>query len=243
MVNMVDNKALKVFTYIFFALVVADIIALNIYDGQSVFTADNFILHVFIKPLIMLSAICFLIKYLSHKIYHNWMLVAFIYSLLGDILLLGQGINEIFFIGGLTAFFLAQTGYIIYFHRSKIAGVKINRTIQSLQTIVIVFAIGFYLLMLPNLGLLSIPVLLYLIIIALMGVVALGRYGHVNFHAFFYTMIGAFAFILSDSLIAYNKFIDVIPFANSLTMLFYCIAQYMILRGFIALRTPQVPRA
>jgi hypothetical protein len=56
-------------------------------------------------------------------------------------------------------------------------------------------------------------------------------------------MIGAFAFILSDSLIAYNKFIDEIPFANSLTMLFYCIAQYMILRGFIALRTPQVPRA
>ena len=67
MVNMVDNKALKVFTYIFFALVVADIIALNIYDGQSVFTADNFILHVFIKPLIMLSAICFLIKYVKLK--------------------------------------------------------------------------------------------------------------------------------------------------------------------------------
>jgi len=193
----------------------------------------------------MLSALCFLVKYYSHKAYHKWMLVAFMYSLLGDILLMGQGISEIFFIGGLTAFFIVQLGYIIYFHRSAASTVRpnTNATILKLHGFVILFAIGLYSLMLPNLGLLAIPVLLYLIIVALMGVVALGRYERVNFNAFFYTIIGAFAFILSDSIIGYNKFIDEIPFASTFIMLFYCIAQYMILKGFIALRSADDLRA
>jgi uncharacterized membrane protein YhhN len=73
-----------------------------------------------------------------------------------------------------------------------------------------------------------------------MGVTALGRYARVNMDAFSYTVIGAFVFILSDSIIGYNKFVHEIPFADSLIMIFYCTAQYMILKGFVVLESDKL---
>ena len=236
---MLKTKAWTNFTWAFVALTVANIVAHNAFIEPNVFTAQNYIFHVITKPLIMLLALYFLTKYLRHKEYQNWVLVAFIYSLLGDVLIMGQGINDLFFISGMAAFFVAQAGYIIYFHRSAGAWFGRNTAIQVLQAVVILYAIGFYVLMLPNLGGFWIPVLLYQTIIGIMGVVALGRFGRVNFDAFTYTLIGAFSLMLCNSLIAYNKFIDEIALVSVQITLFYCFAQYMILKGFVVLRAPQ----
>jgi len=238
---MLQTKAWKNFTYIFIALTVVNIVAHNAFIEPNTFTAQNYIFHVITKPLIMLSTLYFLTKYLSHKEYQNWILVTFIYSLLGDILIMGQGINDVFFAGGMAAFFIAHVSYIIYFHRSAGAWFGQNTTIQALQAGVILYAIGFYMLMLPSLGVLWIPVMLYQAIIALMGVVALGRFGRVNFDAFTYTIIGTFSLILCNSIIAYNKFIDEIAFASAVITLFYCFGHYMILKGFLSFRTKESP--
>jgi uncharacterized membrane protein YhhN len=238
---MLKSKAWMIFTWVFFTLSAVNIIALNIPVEQGVFTSQNYLFNVLTKPLIMASALYYLMKYLTHQEFYNWLLVAFLYSLLGDVLLMGQGINELFFVGGLGAFCIAQGAYIVYFYRSAGSWYGPNRSIRILQGVVVLFSIGLYSLMLPNLGVLWIPVLLYLTIIASMGIVALGRLGRVNFNTFTYTTIGAFSFILSGSIIGYNKFVDEIPFAGSLIMVFYCFAQYMILKGFIALQAQESP--
>lgn len=223
---MLKSSAWTLFTWVYFVLVLADIIALNIY-------VEAFDLHIIFKPLIMISALYFLINYLKHKHCYKWVLAAFLFSWLGDVLLLGQGIDNSFFVGGLSAFLLAHIAYIVYFRKSAYKKAIGHRGIAVLQ-IAVVFAAGcLYLLMYPNLGALWLPVLLYVITIAMMGIAACARYARVALDTFSYTAIGAFIFILSDSLIGYHKFVFEIPFVDTFIMLFYSVAQYLILKGFV----------
>jgi len=225
---MLKTKAWSVFKWVFFLLSLADIIALN-------FSAEVYDFHMILKPLIMASAIYFLIRFLNHLKFYKTILVAFILAWLGDILLLGQEINELFFIGGLAAFLFSHIAYIYYFINSAYRKITRYTGIAILQIAIIFIALSYYVLMYANLGDIWLPVLFYVLTIGLMGVTALGRYGRVNMDAFSYTVIGAFVFILSDSIIGYNKFVAQIPFAESMIMLFYCLAQYMILKGFVVL--------
>lgn len=225
---MLKTKAWSVFTWVYFLISLADIVAMNVH-------IELYDFHMIFKPLIMPCAIYFLIRYLSHFKFYKTILVAFLFAWLGDILLLGQEIDELFFVGGLAAFLLAHLAYIIYFKKSSYGNMVKNQGVTLLQIGTVFIASSFYFLMYANLGELWVPVLLYVATIGLMGVTALGRYGRVHIDAFSYTVIGAFVFILSDSIIGYNKFVAPIPFAESMIMIFYCYAQYMILKGFIAL--------
>jgi len=234
---MLTKNAWVVFTWLFFALGVADIVALNSITQDSIFTAENYSFHVVFKPLLMASAIFFLMKYLSHKNHHNWVLVAFLYSLLGNLMFMAHELNPLFLVSGLTAFFLVHWSYIIYFHRSANVKTSSNWTIHGLQIFVALFMVGLYIAMYPNLGGLWLPVMLYSIILTVMVVVAFSRFGRVNFSAFLYTSIGAVAFLISDCLFGYHRYIDTIPFASSLIAGSYCVAQYMILKGYVSLKT------
>ena len=225
---MLRTKIWKRFTWIYFMVCVADLIALNI-------PVRAYDFHTIVKPLIMVIPLYFLVRYLNRRTLYRWMLIAFLFSWLGDILLLGQSIDELFFVGGLSAFLFAHLAYIIYFKKSSYRKVIKHQGITVLQGGTVLIALSFYLLMYMNLGELWIPVLLYVTAIGFMGVTALGRYGRVNMDAFSYSVVGAFVFILSDSIIGYNKFVAPVPFAESIIMLFYCIAQYMILKGFVVL--------
>lgn len=225
---MLGSKVWRWFSWVYFIICSADILALNI-------SIESYDLHMIFKPLIMPTIIYFLIRFLSRRKFYKLILIAFVFSWLGDILLLGQSIGELFFVGGLSAFLIAHILYIFYFKKSSsIKSVK-HQGIYFLQIATVFIAVSFYLLMFTSLGELWVPVLIYVAAIGLMGVTALERYGRVNMDAFSYTVIGAFVFILSDSIIGYDKFVASIPFAQSLIMTFYCYAQFMILKGFVAL--------
>ena len=230
---MLKTKAWSVFKWVFITLSLADVIALN-------FSAEIYDFHMILKPLIMASAICFLVRFLNHIRFYKTMLLAFLLAWLGDILLLGQTIDELFFVGGLAAFLLSHIAYIYYFKKSAFRKTPSYRGITVLQLAIVIIAASLYFLMYTNLDELWVPVLLYVVTIAIMGVTALGRYARVNMDAFSYTVIGAFVFILSDSIIGYNKFVHEIPFADSLIMIFYCTAQYMILKGFVVLESDKL---
>jgi uncharacterized membrane protein YhhN len=230
------------FTIIFFALVALNIVAHHAFIEPDVFTARNYIFHVTTKPLIMSLALFVLVKYLSQKEHQNWLMVAFTYSLLGDVLVMGQGINGLFFAGGIIAFFITQTSYIVYFQRSASGWLGRNTATKVLQVLVVLYATGFYLLLLPHLGGFWILVLLYQISIKVMGVMAVGRRGRVNFEAYIYTAIGAFGLLLANSIFAYSKFVASQKFdelSSILITLSYFSGQYMILKGFVALKAPQ----
>ena len=171
----------------------------------------------------MLSIIGFTYKYLKDFLFYKTILFAFVFSWLGDVFLLGQSSNDLFFVAGLVSFLISHLLYAAYFYKSVDKTWNKNPNVLLSQFLMILLVIGFYSLMYSGLGDLSIPVLFYVSAIGVMGILAVNRYNRVT----------NTSFILSDCIIGYNKFVDPLPFAHTLIMLFYCLAQYLILKGFV----------
>ena len=133
-------------------------------------------------------------------------LAGLIFSWIGDGLLLFESRNSMFFIFGLASFLTTHIFYIIYF-----------------------FSIGS-----PGVSLLKKqPVTIYAAVISTMLISSLYAYCKINKAAGNAYIVGAVAFVLSDSLLAVDKFYHPIPYAGVFIMLTYCAAQYYIVRGFM----------
>jgi uncharacterized membrane protein YhhN len=90
----------------------------------------------------------------------------------------------------------------------------------------------------PHLGDLKIPVMVYAAVICTMLMCSLHIFFKVNPPANVYYLAGAALFVLSDSLLALNKFYQPFAFAGVMIMLTYCAAQYFIVQGFIKTTAP-----
>ena len=85
----------------------------------------------------------------------------------------------------------------------------------------------------PGLEGMKAPVIAYTIVILTMLISALNRYGKVNKPSYILVAAGAAIFVISDSLIAVNKFYTDINYAGILVMVTYAAAQYLIVTGCI----------
>ena len=213
-----------------FTLVYTFICIIHLLVIQSV---DYAYLNVFTKPLIMLSIIVLTIQFLKQYKHYKLILLSFVASLFGDVFLLWQARSDLFFLAGLASFLIAHLLYANYFYKSSNKTWNKNPKALVSQFLMILLVIGFYSLIYPGLVDLSIPVLFYVSTIGVMGILALNRYSHCNNASFWYILIGALSFIVSDSLIGFNKFVEPIANASVYIMLFYCLAQYLILKGFV----------
>lgn len=222
---MLDSTDWKKFTGIYILICLLNIVVFNI--------AEYAYLELLFKPLIMISILMYSFKNLRSYTFYNWVFTAFVFSWLGDVFLLGQGINDLFFVAGLASFLISHILYALYFYKSANHTWSKKPSILGLQFTICVLVAAFYSLMYPGLGDLSIPVLCYVSAIGFMGMLALNRFNKVNAKSFWFVLAGALFFILSDSIIGYNKFVNPLPFAHVYIMTFYCIAQYLILKGFV----------
>lgn len=146
--------------------------------------------------------------------------VGFIFSAFGDIFLELDRVN--FFIHGLGAFLIAHIFYsIAFFKKSNISKLKWWKSL-----IPILFTGAVCILIYPNLGKLTIPVLLYISVITIM---ALTASIHENEKSI--TYYGALVFMVSDSLIAINKFLYAIPNITYLTITTYYLGHYLMAHG------------
>jgi uncharacterized membrane protein YhhN len=66
-----------------------------------------------------------------------------------------------------------------------------------------------------------------------MAMQALFRYGRTNSKSFTLVFAGAISFMLSDSLLAINKFMQPLPLAGLAIMFTYILAQYLIVEGVV----------
>lgn len=148
-------------------------------------------------------------------------LAALSFSALGDVLLEMDFPDQ--FIFGLGAFLLAQLIYAINFLRHADF-----RNRRSLIRIVPVILASIFLarLILPATGELAPAVLVYLLAIIAMALGAAAHRGNSTL-----LFVGAITFMASDALIALNKFIVPVPFADTAIMLTYYGAQFAILYG------------
>jgi uncharacterized membrane protein YhhN len=78
---------------------------------------------------------------------------------------------------------------------------------------------------------LRIPVLAYSLVLATMSLSAQNLYGLIQNKAYAWLVPGTVLFVISDSLIAFNKFGHPIPDASFLIMGTYILAQYLIYEG------------
>ena len=163
------------------------------------------------------------------------LLAGLIFSWLGDGLLLFESSDPLFFIAGLASFLTTHIFYIIYFLRIRSSTASLLKKQPLLILPVIGYAVALVWLLFPHLGALKIPVMAYAGVISAMLICSLYAYGKINNASGNAYLLGAAAFVLSDSLLAINKFYQPIPYAGVFIMLTYCAAQYLIVRGFMKL--------
>jgi alkenylglycerophosphocholine/alkenylglycerophosphoethanolamine hydrolase len=140
--------------------------------------------------------------------------VALIFCGIGDIsLALGH------FVPGLVAFLLGHLFYLAAFGRDFAPSIGKWLGVAGL----LVFAAFMLHYLQPHLGTMAVAVYLYMLVITAMAVAALmGGANHPLVAA------GAVLFVLSDSLIAINRFVAPVPAGATAIMVLYYLAQYLL---------------
>lgn len=171
----------------------------------------------------------------------NTLLAALIFSWVGDVILLFTDLGEIYFILGLVCFLIAHIIYCILFNKQKRTRKKQNRPLFIIGSIVIaIYLIGMVSVLMPFLGDLEIPVTIYAIIISIMLLFALNGFLVWEKPGNLLVFLGALFFVISDSILAVNKFYAPIPKSSFFIMLTYLLAQYLIVVGILKLNPKKI---
>ena len=164
----------------------------------------------------------------------RWIALALLFSWIGDVLLIFDTEFPSFFLFGLGSFLIAHVFYIISSRKAVSDFLSDGRIVPTVLAVLTISAgIGLIYFLYPTLAQLKIPVILYAATIVAMTVAAAWRWGKTTNSSFWLVFLGAAMFMLSDSLIAVNKFSTPIDNASILIMATYSLAQVMIVRGYV----------
>ena len=217
------NKTERTFTIIFALIVAIELLTGNV-ESLSQY-------HYVAKPAIVLSLIVFIIfgNSLPSSKTKSLIILALVFSVIGDSLLLFVDRSLHYFTTGLVAFLLAHIVYIIVFlkHRNP------NRKFLGFGFGLLIYALGLFYLLKDGLGSMLLPVLLYMLVILSMVISTYLRKGVVLKTSYILVFIGALFFMLSDSILATNKFYQPLPYSGITIMITYAIAQYLIVLGIL----------
>lgn len=208
----------------FLLVLAADIIGIQI---------NNEILQYISKPLIIPVLIGYFLSQtgIVASSLKRWIIAALFFSWGGDVLLMFQPKDEFFFLLGLSSFLLAHIFYIIFFHHVRVReGIKSN---PWLLLVVAVYYVALIVWLSPYLGEMKLPVRIYGIVISFMFMLATHMLFIKNKWAGQWMMTGALLFVMSDSVLASNKFYQPFELAGVLIMLTYGFAQLFIVEGAI----------
>ncbi len=189
----------------------------------------------YMKPIllpILIVAVAIFKEFSTKKI----LLIALIFSWIGDIILLFSDKGELYFILGLVAFLVSHIVYIMLFNKQPSARTNDNKIVFWLGNLAI---LAYFFIMVatlfPKLGGLKIPVIVYAVVITTMLFFAFKGSLKWSIPANNYILIGAIVFVSSDSILAFNKFYAPIAHASFFIMTTYCLAQYLIVKGILQL--------
>ncbi|CAL2076374.1 lysoplasmalogenase [Tenacibaculum sp. 190524A05c] len=185
------------------------------------------LLEFIFKPLITVSLA--LLYIVSVKKPSFLFISALFFSFWGDVLLL---FPEKYFVLGLVSFLLTHLIFIKII-RGFISNVDSKLFLKSAIFFVAYFG-GIIYLIFENLNELLIPVLVYGLVISTFGTFATVNYIKNKATENLWLLVGALIFILSDSIIAINKFYMENALLGSLIMITYIVAQYFICKAMIA---------
>jgi alkylglycerol monooxygenase len=180
--------------------------------------------HLVFKPLVMLLAVFYVADPLHLRRtpsgFDTLLMGALACSLVGDCFLMFPG----FFIPGLVSFLIAHLFYIALLRQGL-------SWFPSRRALPITFGLGaaMYAFLFNGLNpVLKIAVAAYVVVIALMAAQAIGRAAVLRDKSSVAVAVGAGFFMLSDSLLATNKFVFPLPMAQFWVLATYYVAQILI---------------
>ena len=213
----------------FWLILFLAVLAANLADRQF----NNGQLEYYFKPLLVAVLAVYFISQTNTIVNRlkKWILLALLFAWAGDVLLMFEPKDKIFFLLGLSSFLLAHIFYIVFFHFVRI-GEKIKGNPWLLVAVVVYYA-ALITLLSPYLFDMKIPVLVYGIVISFMFMLAMHMLFIKNKAAGKWMMFGALLFVISDSVLAINKFYQSFEIAGIIIMLTYGLAQLCIVRGAV----------
>ncbi|KIA98399.1 hypothetical protein OA93_09785 [Flavobacterium sp. KMS] len=187
----------------------------------------------------LLIPILWLAVYLSEDFPSKKILLgALLFSWIGDVILLFADKAEIYFILGLVAFLISHVIYIILFNKQNKPDVPKNKGVFFIGFgFILVYLATMLTVLLPKLGDLQLPVIVYALTISTMLLYAFSGYLIWKKPANTYILVGAIIFVLSDSILAMDKFYEPIYKNSFFIMLTYLMAQYLIVIGILKLNS------
>ena len=211
------------FLILFFLASIAELLAVSLGWKE---------VHMVAKASIMLGLIGYYMGAVAKRNGHFIRAMFFCWA--GDVLLLKQADDEMFFILGLVAFLIGHLLYILAYRELRWAdgGLRMPQKIRVSFPVALA-GTGLIVVLLPTLGGLMIPVIVYAFVLMGMVMAAFFRYGRTSPDSFWFVAAGALLFMVSDSLLAINKFHTPFEFASPLIMLTYILAQYLIVQGVL----------
>lgn len=192
---------------------------------------------VYLKPLLIP---CLFFGVTKSAVFQGrkWLLLGLLFSWIGDCVLMGASQSELYFILGLVAFLIAHISYIVLFSQQVSDRSYYKKPVFGFGLVFLgLYLIGLLQLLYPSLGPLKLPVSVYAGTITLMLALAWkGCFGWSG-TAKYLVLAGAIFFVVSDSLLALDKFHAPIPYGSFGIMSTYMLAQYGITKGMLALHT------
>ncbi|MBF4519303.1 lysoplasmalogenase [Flavobacterium sp. ANB] len=194
-------------------------------------------LDLYLKP-ILIPVLGFVVYLHERFPLRNTLLTALLFSWIGDVILLFADIAEIYFILGLVSFLISHIMYCIVFSKQIKTETKTNKSLFAIGSLVImIYLFGILSVLSPSLGDLKIPVTVYATVISIMLLLAFNGFLVWKKSGSKLVFIGAIAFVISDSILAINKFYMPIQKSALIIMLTYLVAQYLIVVGVLKLNS------
>lgn len=163
-------------------------------------------------------------------------LIALLGSFLGDLFLTFNGAN--FFLLGMIGFMCTHISNSIYFFAIRKFSLKNAKYVWITSLILIVTCTIVVLLIKEQAGSFFIPIILYMFLIAMMAILSANLADSIEFHdaAIHYFIPGAVLFVLSDGLLAINKFNLQDSSLDIFVMITYGLAQLFLVLGYYKAR-------
>ena len=201
--------------------------------GEIISIIGDFQTHYFFKPAIMPMLIGF--YFTSTEIRNGTFIRALLFCWAGDVLLMFAQIDQLYFMLGLIAFLIGHLFYIFSFrqfvweHEGNLLPTQKVRLVFP----VLLAGTGLMVILYPVLGAMKAPVMFYSIVLMLMVSYAILRIGRTNKVSFNWVLFGALLFMISDSILAINKFHSPFSWASIAIMVTYIAAQFMFVKGVL----------
>ena len=177
--------------------------------------------HIYIfKPLTMVFILLIAIQGQATSPFYKFMIIAgLVFSLAGDVFLMLPSDR---FVAGLVAFLMAHLFYIAAFAS------EISALIWWPLVPVVIYGIVICTILAPSLGKLKLPVLAYIAVIMIMAWLAWERCSQTGQSGALLASVGAISFVISDTILALNRFRGAFKPARALNLTTYFVAQWLI---------------